>query len=177
MNTRIVQNGFPGTGTTPLANLIYGLVAPDSPIKFGDHHIKHHIITKTHNTDVDELMAMFPEYNLYFIMIDRGYERVKARIDDKYRSYKNVLIINYSEILETKEWDVKNIADNLFPKLLKFLPTEIVPNPSEGADRMATRLRNMNSRYEEIKDEPFSHYDPFYHIHGKHRGGRSKRKP
>ena len=170
MSVRVVQSGIGHTGTTPLANLIHGLVAPDSPVKFGDKNIKNEIITKTHTADVDKLMKMHPEYELYFVMAERVDEKVNVRINDKHRSYKNVLVIDYGEILETPEWGVEDIADNLFTKLFKFLPREIIPNPVAGSFRMATRLRNMNARYEEIKHKPFSYYDPFYHIHGSHRG-------
>ena len=31
------------------------------------------------------------------------------------------------------------------------------------------RIINMNKKYEEIKNKPFSYVDPFFEIHGSHR--------
>ena len=37
-----------------------------------------------------------------------------------------------------------------------------------------TRIREMNARYNEIKDQPFEYIDPFYEIHGSHRNRGNK---
>ena len=166
---RIVQSGPPHTGTTPLVNLIYGLVAPDAPVAYGGACVERSLVTKTHTTDIDKLMNRFTDYDLYFVMSERVDEKVQSKINQSYKEYENVLVIDYSEILETSEWSVDDIAKSLFAKLFKFLPKEVIPNPADGPARMAARLKSMNARYEEIKDRPFSYYDPFYHLHGSHR--------
>lgn len=134
-------------------------------MEYGFHDIKNRLIIKTHQIDLDMLIDRRPKYDLYFVMTERH-----IKVNEEHRKYPNVLVIDYSEILETDELSIDDIAANVFAKLKTFLP-EIPDKPDEElVANMAGRLRAMNARYEEIKDRPFDYFDPFYHIHGHHRG-------
>ena len=104
-------------------------------------------------------------YNLYFICSERG----QKIINKKYLSYNNVLVLKYSELLETDNYSIKDIVENIYNKLITFLSNNINLNK----DMAIERINNMNNEYKIIKDKPFTYVNKFYHLHGSHRN-RSK---
>ena len=82
----------------------------------------------------------------------------------KYRDYSNLIIFDYEEINETPTYTVENIVDGMVHKLSKTIPH--IKFNTQGA---VERIKNMNARYEEIKDMPFDYKDDLYAIHGSHR--------
>ncbi len=173
---KIIQTGLPRTGSTVLVNLIHGFLLPHEAVRFFPHlstatkkHINKYLITKTHDTRIDNFVKNYKNYNIYFIVSQRNNH---DKIDGKYRKHDNVLIIDYNDINETEKNSLKNIVNTVFNKLKTFLPNDILPkkNDTEIKNSMFDRITNMNKVYEEIKHKPFSHYDKFYHIHGHHRG-------
>jgi len=173
---RIVQSSYPGTGSTIVANLIHGILAPDEPIHWNTARlIDDCLITKTHETDLDALIARYPNFDLYFIDTGReGYEK----FDKKYRQYERVLFIDYNEILETNTNTIKKIVEQFHEKLRSFLPPDTYPPVSEREVRASAvaRIEKMNAVVAKLSDMPFSECDPFFHIHGSHRNRREKMK-
>lgn len=105
------------------------------------------------------------QFELYFVCS----QRLNLIIDKKYHDYKNVLVFDYSELLETNEFTLKSIVDNMYNKLLNFLPKNINLSKHGAFDR----ITNMNKLYEQIKHLPFSYIDPFYQLHGSHRNRKN----
>ena len=168
---KIIQCSPTHSGSTPMVNIIYGMIHKELPISH--FYIKEPnyslieesetIVIKTHWTDVEFWMKKFSEvYDLYFIITIRN----NQPLQEKYSEFKNVLCFEYyTEILETKENSLDNIVDNVYNKLYNFLPSSVNLDKNGGMERII----NMNSLYEKIKHKPFSYYDKFYHLHGSHR--------
>ena len=168
----IIQTSLPQTGSTVLINLLHGFIMKNEPV----HHVAHFYnnskriydnndninIFKLHEPNIDDFIEMFSDkYNLYFVSSERG-DKV---IDEKYYHYKNVLIFNYNELLETQTYSVQDIVNNAYNKLRSFLPDDIELNKQDAVER----IQKMNLVYEEIKDKPFSYIDHFFELHGSHR--------
>ena len=119
-NDRIIQSSPYGTCSTILINLVHGFLCPDKPYHFVEDniynkdYIKNFLVVKTHYVDVDRLINIQKEYNLYFVMSERYDNKYKSLIDNVFRTYKNVLIINYNELNETSELPLKEIVENVF---------------------------------------------------------------
>ena len=62
---------------------------------------------------------------------------------------------------------IKEIIDNIYNKLYSILPLYI--GCKLNKNNALNRIINMNKRYEEIKDLPFTYIDPFYELHGSHK--------
>ncbi len=171
-NIRIIQSSPPQTGSTFLLNIIHGFLCPYESIHWNTENlIDSFLITKTHETDLNKFIERYKNYDLYFVMSERNDEKIQKLIDKDYRNMKNVLIINYDEINETKTNTLDNIVNNMFDKFLNFFPKEIIPNKDNDSIKngMRGRILFMNRIVEEIKDKPFSHSDGFTGIHGGHR--------
>jgi hypothetical protein len=110
-------------------------------------------------------------YKLYFVCSNRGI----LHIDPKYHSYKNVLIFNYPELLETEENTLEMIIENGYQKLSTFLPGHVCDHLNQ--ETALIRVQKMNQRYKEIKNKPFTGYiDDFYQLHGHHKNRFKKAK-
>jgi len=192
------------TGSTLLVNLLYGLITPNEPVNGYwniDDKIKLYTscrlspnligresrsekvykpedfefsssccIYKSHNLDIDAIICkLSDDYRVYII----SSERDELVINKKYKLYNNVLVFNYEELLETDTNTLKDIVDNAYDKLILFLPNEIKMIKSDGINR----IRSMNKLYEEIKNNDFSYIDPFYELHGSHRGRKKSNNP
>ena len=119
------------------------------------------MIVKTHDVNLDTISARFgPKFNLYFVCSERG----QARFEEKYRHRPNVAIFDYDQLTVDPLTVVNTVADQLD----KILP------PSIEFSRLNAlrRIQDMNERYEEIKNLPFSYVDPFFNLHGSHRSRR-----
>lgn len=194
MNTRVIQASPPRTGSTVVTNLIYGLLEPGSAVNFVGRRLpvderkklyESELISKTHidgrwsaehprewSQDIDSITQDLEDCDLYFVVSERNCGKVKELISKKYRKYKNVLIFDYSELLETEDTPLEEICENAETKLTNFLPQSILQQAQGGYDQMYKRMIAMNDTYEKIKHEPFSYCDEFYHLHGSHRNRR-----
>ncbi|MFC1670636.1 hypothetical protein ACFL20_09595 [Spirochaetota bacterium] len=144
-----------------------GIICHDKPVVWEtQEYIDDELITKTHDVDIDRWIENYSNiYNLFFICSERD-----EKYDLKYYNYDNVLIINYSDLLETDNNSLENIINNIYAKLYDFLPKIFFPDIKEKAIKNAIeRIQKMNQLYETIKDKPFSYVNTFYHLHGSHR--------
>jgi hypothetical protein len=180
----IVQSSPMGTGSTILVNILNGFICSEKPIYydygFFDLLEKQQIslnnfkvferdflgndvnIIKTHNLNIEFITNTFAKkYDVYFVCSERD----KFKIDAKYYQFKNVIVFNYDDLLETNENTVENIINFVNSKLYNFLPKTIELNDKNAI----TRVKNMNSLYEFIKEKPFTFVDKFYQLHGSHR--------
>lgn len=181
MNAKIIQSSPMHTASTVLINLIHGLLEPESAVEIGriGGWSKEKLIIKTHETNIDAIMQELKEYDLYFIMSERNDGRELRLINEKFKTYKNLLIFDYSELLETKDKSLKEICENAQTKLINFLPQSVLQEAKGDYEQMYKRIQDMNNLYKKIKNKPFTYYDPFYHLHGSHRNrgkNRGKKK-
>ncbi len=170
---KIIQTSPHGTGSTLLVNILTGLFYDKEPIHWisvsKPYSVKlKHFITKIHKTDIDQWLANQPDSDkLFFVMSER-----EKRIDDKYRTYDNVLIVSYDELLETKTNSIEQIVDCVHEKLIGILTKELIDEMNKP--RAVQRVKDMNAFYATIKNKPFNYLDEYYHLHGSHRGRRRK---
>jgi hypothetical protein len=168
---RIIQASPARTASTVVINVLMGLMGhKHDPVIFYEHHQegpKSHDVIKTHITDLQWWVDRFgEEYDLYFVCSERG----PWKISDEYRSWPNVAIFQYEELLETADYSEEDIVRCIADRIDQFSePTLMVTDPVDR-ENAVHRLSCMNARYKEIKSEPFEFIDPFYHIHGSHRG-------
>lgn len=169
---KIIQSSSPRTGSTLLINLIHGFLRPKEEIHWHtETKIHEFLITKTHNTNIDWLISTYKEYELYFIMCERNDVKIKQLINDKYRNYKNILIIDYNNINVTDKLSLEEVIEYIFNQFFNFLPQEIIPNKNnvDIKNDMLYRINAMNRIVEQLKNRSFDYWEPFYGIHGSHR--------
>ena len=173
---RIIQLSPRCTGSTLLVNMLYGYLQPEKPVVFGFVHdlqkLKRNYIIKTHDLNIDQWIRLYGKvYKLYFVCSNRGI----LHIDPKYHSYKNVLVFDYPELLETPENTLDMIIENGYQKLSIFLPPHVCEHLNQETAHI--RIQKMNERYKEIKNKPFTGYiDDFYQLHGHHKNRFKKVK-
>jgi len=179
----IFQSSPPHTASTLLVNALYGLFEElqdkfilfdyrNEPTVILDYKIetefadKNIVIVKTHNTNIEKLTSLYKDkYELFFVCS----QRIKHNlfIDRKYLNYPNVDVFHYSELNETQENTLSDIIDNIYNRVYRLLSKyDFIKLNKEGSYK---RVNNMNQMYNEIKENPFSYIDLFYHIHGSHR--------
>ena len=174
------------TGSTVLVNILHGLLCYDKNInydfdflnlqqsgkisknqwnKFEKDYLSNNInIIKTHNLSIDKISNTFSKnYDVYFVCS----EREQNIINPKYHLYKNVIVFNYDELLESSTNNIEQIVNHVANNIQNILPQEvcILFNRRDAI----YRIRNMNNIYYYIKDRPFSYFSLFYHLHGSHR--------
>ena len=93
-------------------------------------------------------------------------------IDPKYKEYENVIVFQYEELLETEDNPLTKIIDTIYDRVAPMI--EGHPKVKLSKADALHRVINMNKRYEEIKDKPFSFIDPFFELHGSHRNRDKK---
>ena len=169
-NILIIQTSPHHTASTFLINALYGITNENydkAIIKIWDTNYilnKKVNIVKNHVFNIDELTQKYgQDYNLFFIGSER--KNKNKLIQSKYKNYKNFLIFQYEELLETNENTLSDIIDNIYNKLLNLLPRTTVLSKENAINRITM----MNERYESIKNKPFSYVDPYYELHGSHR--------
>jgi hypothetical protein len=169
--TLIIQSSPAHTASTVLVNALYGLI-PElcmENINFNnfDNFSNDKInVVKTHDINLDNLISIYEnKYNLYFICSERT--ALNLLIDQKYKSYQNVVVFSFDELNETNTNTVSNILTNIYNKINNMLDIKL--NIESGINRIVL----MNKKYEEIKHLDFNYYDTFYHIHGSHRNRKS----
>ncbi len=165
----ILQSGIARTGSTVIANLIQGFISKDEKL-LGYWNNQYHLdrfhrkvnIAKTHLVDLDPIIERLQDkFELFFVISERD----DKKIDPKYHCYANVIIFDYTELLETSTQTTEQIADNAYSRLRDFFPPYIPMNRDHGLQR----LNEMNAYYQQIKDQPFSFVNYFYQLHGSHR--------
>jgi len=169
MKTLIIQTSPQHTASTFLINALYGLIPKISNKKIivewtqnFSTYFEDIIVIKCHDTDIDNLILKYKNnYKLYFISSERSEK--KMFIDNKYKSYKNIIIFDYKELNRTNENTIPKIIRNIYNKIQPILNIEL--NIKSGINR----IKLMNARYKEIKHLPFSYIDNFFEIHGSHR--------
>ena len=169
MKKLIIQTSPQHTCSTFLINALYGLIPElankkiiGSWIDKFESFFDNTIVVKDHNINIDELINKYKnKYELFFVCSER--KEKDALIDQKYKSYNNVVVFDYNELNETEENTIPIIMQNIHDKINNMLGVEV--NVESGINR----INLMNTRYEEIKDKPFSYIDPFFEIHGSHR--------
>lgn len=174
---RIIQASYPHTGSTLLLNMIHGFICPDEGIHWHTEKIDEdtglalihlHTVTKTHEVNFDQLTKAYgDQYDLYFLVTER-----QQRYHPKYYSRKNVVIFKYDEIVETKEASIEQVTRHVYSRLANVLPRSVFSSMDAEAtiERGIQRVKDMNTICDQIHDKPFSYYDPFFGIHGHHRG-------
>ena len=161
---KIIQTSPCGTASKLLANVVYGLISPNTAIDLGKGASD---LTKdmvaTHELELDVLLdQLSKKYKLYFIVSER--RQHNKTIPAKYYDYDDIYVFQFEELNETPNNSVTNIVDTVYKKLIDKLPFTL--NKKTAVER----VNNMNALYERIKERPFAYYDKFYCIHGHHRG-------
>ena len=175
---RIIQASPPGTGSTITLNLLHGLLCPACPIYIGPLSHKcapqgsnslDKFVSKSHCVDYDKWEDAFgSRHKLYFLTTERD-EKISLN------NRSNILIIPYEKILETKDYNLKNIVNYFYLACKDFLPQKFfTKNESDAKKDMYKRIDDMNKLYERIKDKEFKYSDSFFGIHGGHRGRKTK---
>jgi hypothetical protein len=160
----IIQTSPVRTGSTVLTNVLYGLLAHSMPVKgfwqWTDVPVFSGNVTiwKSHLLDIDRLAARFStSHQVYFVCSERGELKMPPH------SYSGgVILVQYAVLAQTSPEDV---VDCILARLRNRLP----PNLPLSRENAVRRLKEMNKRYESIRDKPFDYIDPFYELHGSHR--------
>jgi hypothetical protein len=169
MKKLIIQTSPPHTASTFLVNALYGLIPELNNRKImciwsykWEQYFDNIIVLKCHNTNIDELINKYKNnYELYFICSERielGY-----LIDEKYKSYNNVVIFSFEDLNENSTNSLHKIINNIYNKINNIINIEL------NIENCIIRIMKMNSRYEEIKHKSFNYIDNFFEIHGSHR--------
>lgn len=163
MKYRVIQASPEHTGSTVLANALTEIFDKGNAVFADDVSISNeNIVTKTHNIDLKYWKEKYSKFDLYFFGSHRKDHRM---ISDKYTCWENVVIFDYEELLETNNYSVLDICDNIYKKVSNLIKGIHI----SSVEDMANRINNMNEVYKKIKEKPFSYYDKYYHIHGSHR--------
>jgi len=170
MKLLIIQTSPEHTASTLLVNSIYGLIPELFDKKIiglwydnFQNYFKNIIVVKNHNTNIDELIEKYTNhYKLVFICSER--KDKNYFIDDKYKTYHNVLVFDFNELNETSDNTLIQIVDNIYIKV-----KNILPDIDLDTTKCIERIKLMNIRYDEIKHKSFDYIDDFFEIHGSHR--------
>jgi hypothetical protein len=170
MKLLIIQTSPYHTASTLLINAIYGLISElvdKKIIGIWDNEFENYfeniIVIKNHDIDIDKLINKYDKiYKLVFICSER--QEKNYLIDEKYKKYNNVVIFDFNELNETNDNTLLKIVDNIYDKVKNVL-SDIDLDKTTSIER----IKLMNIRYEEIKENPFSYIDNFFEIHGSHR--------
>jgi ribosomal protein L10 len=120
------------------------------------------IVMKSHN-DIDDLIKQYNnKYKLIFISSER--KDMDISIDEKYKTYKNVILFDYNELNETTTNTLIKIVDNIYNKV-----KNVLFNIKLDKTKCIDRINLMNIKYEQIKHEPFTYIDELFALHGSHR--------
>ena len=178
-------NSLTRTGSTLVVNIVSELLNPGKPISTlpdislkqflkaspGCNVCKLHVISEIdRNRDVNFIVPIRP-----------GLKPTKDEPHDgtipvKYHDFDNVLIIYYNDLLykSTRNPDSSLSEEDVVQNIASNMEKKFNINISDENKVLAVqRVKNMDRRYEDIKDQSFHVYDEYYHIHGNHRDRRS----
>lgn len=154
------------TGSTLLYNAICGLINPEQPIIYTkapvDSGYSDLSVIKTHSLNTARWLAVLRKYDVYFICAERLSK--KRRFPEKYKT-DNMLIVEYTDLLETPEYTIRDIAGYLGTNIRALLPKRVNVN----VDTCEERITKMNEMVRRLDGKPFKVWDKFYGIHGNHR--------
>jgi hypothetical protein len=162
---KIIQASPPGTASTVLFNILYGLIEPELPYA-SEEVLEERDIIVTHECEIRDWDRYSDKYDLYFICSERKSKNRFIPNKHKHRKEDNVCIFQFEDLNETPNYPVSSIVNTVHDKLITFLPESISLNTDTAIDR----INKMNKLYESIKNREFSYWDKFYGIHGSHRG-------
>jgi hypothetical protein len=165
MKTLIIQTSPPHTASTFLVNAIYGLIPElsDKSIMYEELDESENIIVMKSHNDIDDLIKQYNnKYKLIFISSER--KDMDISIDEKYKTYKNVILFDYNELNETTTNTLIKIVDNIYNKV-----KNVLFNIKLDKTKCIDRINLMNIKYEQIKHEPFTYIDELFALHGSHR--------
>jgi hypothetical protein len=174
MKLLIIQTSPYHTASTILINAIYGLIPElfdKKIIGIWDNNFEKYfeniIVIKNHNINIDELINKYNQkYKLVFICSERLEKNYL--MDQKYKTYDNVVIFDFNELNETSNNTLIQIIDNIYNKV-----QNVLSDIELDTTKCIERIKLMNIRYDEIKNEPFSYVDNFFQIHGSHRNRKN----
>jgi hypothetical protein len=136
----IVQTSPMHTASTFLVNLLYGFICKKRNVIFDEaikkNKFKENInIIKSHRLNIDKIIQLYSnDYNLYFICSERP--EYDLYIDEKYKTYKNVLVFQFSELLESETNKLDNIINSTYDKLYTFLPKHVNLSKENAKNRI-----------------------------------------
>ena len=166
----IIQTSPMHTASTLLINVLYGLIdeLKDKPIYHcgtpRPYSQTKFTVIKSHHTNIDQLIRYYKkDYNLFFVCSQRPEKNLF--IDPKYKTYSNVIVFDFDELNETTVKSLASIVKNISDRVSQKNEWSLYFNNTNAVER----IKNMNKRYQEIKNKPFSYEDPFFGIHGSHR--------
>ena len=165
MKLLIIQTSPTHTCSTLLVNAIYGLIPElsDKKITFEEFDDSYNIICMKSHIDIDLLIDKYNHlYKLIFICSER--KNLDIIMDIKYKTYKNVIIFDFNELNETIINPLPIIVDTIYNKV-----KNVLVNIELDKTKCIERIKSMNNKYEEIKNESFNYIDDFYGLHGSHR--------
>ena len=166
MKILIIQTSPMHTCSTLLVNSIYGLIPELTDKKIildsgsdenFDKYFNNIIVIKSHHTHIDALIERYEhKYKLFFICSER--KEYGYLIDEKYKSYNNVIVFQFEELNESHDNNIYKIIKNIYNKIINVLKIEL--HIISGI----TRIIRMNELYENIKYNSFDYVDNFYEM-------------
>ena len=172
----IIQTSPARTCSTFLVNMLYGFFIPNQKIR-GYWNLEDKLelfnyninIYKSHILDIEKIINKYSNlYELYFICSERD----NNKIEDKYKKLINVIIFDYNELNETHTLTLIDIINNAYNKLINKLPLKLHYKLNKNS--AIWRINEMNKRYKEIENMPFTYVDPFFELHGRHKNRDNK---
>lgn len=164
MKTFIIQTSPTHTASTFLVNAIHGLIPnlSDKEIMYDTFDDTNNIFIMKCHLDIDDLINKYGQiYKLIFICSER--KDMNIFMYERYKTYDNVVIFDFNELNETSVNSLIDIVDNIYNKINPLL------NINLDKIKCVERIKLMNIKYEEIKNEPFYYVDDFFGLHGSHR--------
>lgn len=157
--TLILLATHPRTGSTLVANAIQGLIEPKARIQVHSRF------------DPQRLNLLFKTREIVLVKTHQTAVNVWRKKCEGFCDLK-VVTIHRQGIEDVKGADVELIYDlieGLQSKTLALYLAHLLGVDKEKAQAAKDRIDAMNKRVEELKNEPFTVLDEFYHIHGSHR--------
>ncbi len=170
---RIIQTSYVHTGSTLLSNILYGFFCCDKPIQVQfmpipsqTEKLTQNLIVKSHYLGIRRWIHSYNQFDMFFVLSERD-----QKYPPHFYNMNKILIIEYDTLLESESNPVETIVENVYKKIRNFLPPKFFEPYSENIMKKNAirRVKTMNALYENIKNNGFSYFDPFYLLHGNHR--------
>lgn len=169
------------TASTVLANVILGLIHHHYPLFY--HHdpsvrlatydlFRDNILIKTHDTNVDEILRLSPQYKITIITVIRNKDMNIAYCNMS-QKYPNVLTFDFNEVNEKSFKKTKDYVCNITTKLKEHLPTELTQ--ILNINQAVLRVKKLNLTYQALKfntrEFETGFPEPFFRFNGSHKDG------
>lgn len=181
-NFHIIQASPPHTASTVATNWLMGLLQPNAdfafmenwpevPIRQGgvDTTIDSHVVTKTHDLDLLSLYKktrpIFDE--VFFVVSFRG-DDPSTRVNEELCQFKNVLCIEYEELIFTNRKELEEMIHRLTGKLKQRFEFFFGPDWLRDQDELNARYRleKMAKTKTEMTNETHDKIDIKFGVHG-----------